>query len=300
MKKIFFLLLISFSVWQVQAQEMEFQVTVNTPRLQTTDPKVFENLQTSLQEFLNNQQWTNDEFEQEERIKCNIQLTIVSEESNNTFTADMAIQSSRPVFGSNYETALLSHVDRDVRFKYEQFQPLQYTENNYNDNLVSVVSFYVYVILGLDYDSFSPFGGEAHFKTAQDIVNAVPSTARASYKGWQGSDSNRNRYWMVENILSPRSKEYRQAVYDYHRQGLDLMHKNTDFARGKIMAALEDFHTLEQTYPNMMITQMLVNAKSSEIIEIFKLGTDNEKKRVTTIMERLDAAGASKYRAIRF
>ena len=131
MQRIILIAFLLLTFFGLKAQEMDFKVTVNTPKLQTTDPKVFENLQTSLQEFLNTQRWTEDEFEQEERIKCNIQLTIKSEEGNNTFTADLAIQSSRPVFSSGYETALLSHVDRDVRFVYEQFQQIQYTPNNY-------------------------------------------------------------------------------------------------------------------------------------------------------------------------
>lgn len=298
MKKILVLTLTILSTYWLQAQEMQFTVTVNTPKLQTADPRVFENLETSLQEFLNNQKWTDDEFEQEERIECSVQLTIKEEEGSNTFLADLAIQSVRPVFGSDYNTPLLTHVDKDVRFQYEQFQPLQYTANNYNNNLVSIMSFYVYVILGLDYDSFSPLGGEPYFQTAKDILTAVPSTVTGANKGWVAADGNRNRYWIIDNLLTPRTKEFRQAMYDYHRMGLDFMHKNTDFARGKMMAALEECSNVNKSFPNMMIMQMFVNAKDSEIVEIFKLGTTNEKKRVRTIMSSLDAAGASKYTAI--
>ncbi len=298
MQRILLFTIILLSSFALKAQEMQFDVTVNTPKLQTTDPKVFETLEAALEEFLNTTKWTDDEFEQEERIKCNIQLTIDEEVNATTFEAILAIQSVRPTFKAGYETALISHNDKEVRFQYEQFQPLQYTANNFDNNLVSVLSFYVYMILGMDYDSFSPLGGEEFFKTAQEVLLNVPSGVANSYGGWTAKDGNRNRFWMIDNILTPRVKPMRQAMYDYHRLGLDFMHQNTDFARGKMMAALEEIYKVDQSFPNMMIIQMFVNAKYSEIIEIFKLGTTNEKKRVYEIMTKLDAAGASRYLAI--
>ena len=297
-QRLILLVLTIFIFNNLQAQEVQFQVTVNTPKLQTADPKLFQNLESALQDFLNNQRWTEDDFEVEERIKCNIQLTITAEESANLFKADLAIQSVRPVYGTSYETPLLSHVDKDVTFKYEQFQPIDYSENLYIDNLSSVISFYVYVILGMDYDSFSPYGGDPYFQIAQNILNTVPQEVTGSFKGWRSLDGNRNRYWIIENILTPRVRPFRQANYDYHRLGLDVMEKTPESARSSMMSALEVVDQVNRAYPNSMILQMFANAKANEIIDVFKEGNPSEKSRVYSIMTKLDAANASKYRGI--
>ncbi len=279
-----------------QAQELEFEVTINTPKLQTTDPKVFESLRESMLNFLNNQKWTKDVFDPKERIKCNIQMTIKEELSQNTFSADFAIQSVRPVYGSTYETPLLSHVDKDFTFQYEQFQPLEFTKNAYSDNLTAFLSFYIYIILGLDYDSFSLYGGETYFQTANDILTTIPPSAASAFPGWRSLDGNRNRYWIIENMLSPKFRNYRQAMYDYHRQSLDIMNTDTNTGRAIMLQALESVQQVNRSYPNSMVIQMFANAKSQEVIEIFKKGTSQEKSKVKSIMARLDASNASKYR----
>lgn len=284
---------------RVAAQEMNFTVKINTLKLQTVDPRVFETLEATLNDFLNSQKWTDDVYEPEERINCNIQVTVQEETSPTSFKADIAISASRPVFGSSYETALINHIDKSVPFSYEQFQPLQYSRNVYNDNLSAVLSFYVYIILGMDYDSFAPFGGEEFFQTAQEIVNSVPPGAANSDPAWKSLGSNRNRFWMIENILSARVKTYRQAMYDYHRQGLDMMADDAASGRAIILAALEEVGRVNQTYPNSMIVQMFNNAKSTEIVEIFKQGNRTEQDRVVRIMSRVDPANASRYRGIK-
>ena len=279
-------------------QELEFQITINTPKLQTVDPKVFDDLKGTLENFLNNQKWTSDLYAIEEKIQCNIQLTIREELSPTRFKADLNIQSARPVYGSSYETALLTHNDKDVEFTYEQFQPLEYSNNVFNDNLSSILSFYVYVILGLDYDSFSPFGGDDYFQKAQDILTTVPPNVTDVTKGWRSIDGNRNRYWIIENILQPRVRPMRQAIYDYHRLGLDEMHIDPDKGRGQIMRALEALEKVGRQYPNSQIMQMFFNAKRNELVDIFKGGTRGEKTRAIQIMSKLDAANAIEYRKI--
>ncbi|MFK8102121.1 MAG: DUF4835 family protein, partial [Saprospiraceae bacterium] len=273
-----------------------FDITINTPKLQTADPKVFESLEEALENFLNNRKWTEDVYEQEERIKCKVQLTIRDELSATSFNADLAIQATRPVFGSSYETALLSHVDKDVTFSYEPFQPLVYAKNTYNDNLTSIMAFYVYIILAMDYDSFSAFGGEPYYQIAQDIMTNIPPNVASNNPGWRSLDGNRNRYWIIESVLSPTARPYRQAMYDYHRLSLDKMSDDTDKARAKMAKALEALDGVRKNYPNAMILQMFANAKSSEIIEIFKKSPQTEKSRVYQIMTKLDAANAAKYR----
>lgn len=281
------------------AQEMQFTVKINTQKLQTVDPRVFETLEGTLIDFLNSQKWTEDIYEQEERINCNLQLTIQEELSPTSFKADIAISASRPVYGSSYETALLNHIDKGVPFTYEQYQPLQFSRNTYNDNLSAVLSFYVYIILGTDYDSFSPFGGESQFQTAQEIVNNIPQGAADADPSWKSLGSNRNRFWMIENILSPRVKSYRQAMYDYHRQGLDVMATDAATGRAIMAAAIEEVGRVNQTYPNSMIVQMFNNAKSTEIVEIFKQGERRQQDEIIRVMSRIDASNSSKYRSIK-
>ncbi|MCP3932258.1 MAG: DUF4835 family protein [Bacteroidetes bacterium] len=299
MKKFILLLVATISTFNLFAQEMNFQVTVNTPKLQTVDPQVFESLEDAIKEFLNTQKWTDDIFDPEERINGTIQLTITEERSATSFKADLAIQASRPTYRSTYETALINHVDKDVTFTYQQFQPLEFSKNTYNDNMTAILSFYVYYILGLDYDSFAPFGGEANFLTAQEILNNVPQSAAAANPGWTSLSGSRNRYWMIENILTPRVRPMRQAYYDYHRQGLDLMHSDSGTGRAIMLSSLKEINGVHKSYPNSMIVQMFVNAKKSEIIDVFTRGSLQEKNNVIQYMAKLDAAHSPEYRAIR-
>ena len=284
---------------QAQAQELNFSVKINTQRLQTVDPRVFETLEKTIFDFLNNNKFTDHFYDPKERINCNLQLTIQQELSPTRFKADLAIQASRPVYGSNYETTLINHQDRDVTFDYEQFQPLIFTKNAYNDNLSAVLSFYAYIILGLDYDSFSALGGDPYLKIAQDILNNIPSGAAAANPGWRSLDGSRNRYWMIENLLSPRVRSFRLAMYDYHRNGLDVMAKDIVGGRTVLMKALNDVAQVNQVYPNSMVVQMFNQTKGQELTEIFKGGTPQEKEQLISLMGRIDPANAGKYRAVR-
>ncbi len=298
MKHLFLLCLFVFNALFVVAQEMNFTVSVNTPKLQTADPKLFDNLENDLREFLNNTVWTSDVFSQEERIKCNIQLTISEELSPTTFSADLQIQAVRPIYGSSDETPIISHVDKDVLIEYEQFQPLQYTKNAYDQNLTSIMAFYVYMILAMDYDTFAPFGGEEYYQEAQNVMTTIPPGVASSVRGWQSLESNRNRYWMLESVMSPRARNFRQALYDYHRSGLDVMITDTEVAKEGVMGAMELISGVQKNYPQAMCLQMFANAKSAEIIEIFKKGNSSQKSNIQKIMTKIDAANASAYRSI--
>lgn len=296
MKRFSLLLAACLPCFSAFAQDIDFQININTPKLQTADPRVFETLANSIRDFVDNVDWSEDVFEPHERIRCNIQLTIRDEMSPTSFTADMAIQAVRPVYGSTYETVLLSHVDKDITFEYQEFQPLIYSRNNFQDNLSSIFSFYMNIIMGMDYDTFSPFGGEPYFQRANDILNTVPPAAAQLYPGWRSLDGRRNRFWMIENILNPKCRIYRSAMYDYHRHGLDVMGDNHVAGRAVITQAVETVSEVNRNYPNSMIILMFANAKGDEIIEIFKKGTSDEKNKVRSIMSRIDAPNASKYR----
>ncbi len=292
------LVVAALPVW-LTAQELNVTVRINTPKLQLTDPAVFETLEQTIRDFMNNQRWTDDVYAEEERIKVDIVMTISEERSATSFKAELAIQAGRPVYGSTYETPLLSHLDKDVTFTYEQFQPLEFSQNSFNDNLSSILSFYAYLIIGLDGDSFAPFGGEPWFQKAYDILNAVPPGVAASNPGWRSLDGNRNRYWIIENLLNPRMRPFRQAWYDYHRLGLDIMHQDPVAGRNVILQALQAIADAARSYPNAMIIQMFANAKSNEIVEIFKPASPAEKVTLRQAMTRIDPANAAKYRNLR-
>jgi hypothetical protein len=278
------------------AQELEVKVTINTPKLQTADPAVFGTLKTAIEEFMNNQKWTNEVVEQTERIKMDIVMTISKELSATSFEAELSLQSIRPIFGSTYESPMLKHQDKEVIFSYQQFQPLEYSQSVFMDNLTSILAFYAYMALGMDFDSFALFGGEPYYQMAQDIVNRIPPSISTSAPGWRSVDGARNRYWLVESVLAPRSRAFRQTIYDYHRQGLDVMHKDMSAGRAVMTGAIETLADVNRNYPNAMILQVFANTKSDEIIEIYKGATVAEKDRVIRTMEQVNPPKASAYR----
>lgn len=282
----------------VSAQELNCKCSIKTPKVQKTDPKVFEDLRNVIEDFLNNKKWTEDQYEPEEKIDCDLVITIVDEGDNNYFTAEMAIQASRPVFGSTYMSNLITHSDKDIAFIYEQFQPVVYNENSYVDNLSAVLSFYAYFILGLDYDSFSPYGGEDYLNKAQEIVNQVPQSAASQFGGWSNSESTRNRYWMIESTLNPKSKPMRLAFYDYHRTALDQMSEKPDLAKVVLAESLEEIKKVSESYQNAMIVQMFAQAKGAELVEIFTRATKDQKTKIYNVLKTIDPSNASKYIAI--
>lgn len=282
----------------LDAQELDFTVQINTPKLQTADPKVFESLERYILEFINNRDWIEDEFESDERIRGSIQLTITEEISENSFRGEFAIQATRPVYGTTYETSLINHVDKDVQFTFEQYEPLIYTPNVFNDNLSSLLSFYVFVIIGMDYDTFSPYGGNPYYQAALEIMNNIPPSIAETARGWRSLDGNRNRFWIIDNLLNPKVKTYRRAMYDYHRQGLDIMNNDVETGKATILTAISSLEEMNRSYPNSMILQMFSNTKAEEIIEIFKVASRDQKSKITQVMTKLDASHASKYRSI--
>jgi len=301
-KKIGFFLALSICYSTLYAQgELNASVRVSTPQLQRNDRKVFDQLEVTIKDFLNNTKWTNDNFEPEERIKCNFIITVSKESDGNVFEAELAVQATRTVFGSGYETPLLSYLDKDVIFTYEQNQPIEFLRDNpENQNLSSLLAFYVYIILGMDYDSFSQYGGEVHLSTAEKIINNIQNSSSNSAPGWRPNDGgkNRNRYWIMENLLNPRVRPFRNAIYTYHRKGLDMFTTNQDQAKAAILLALEDIDKVNSAYFNSMIIQMFSYAKKDELVEMWKLAPRAQKDRVIQIMSKIDPANTQRYREI--
>ncbi len=278
------------------SQEFSAQFKVNTPKLQTTDPKVLRSLEDDAKKFINSRAWTNDKYQLHERIKCNFILTIREEVNGSTFKADLTVSASRPTFGSTYETTILNYMDRNVVFNYEPNRPLNYVQNAFSDRLTALLAFYAHLILGLDYDSFATNGGNDYLLICQNIVNTIPSTM--SGEGWLPGDDNRNRYWLLENIMSPRLRSMRTAWYAYHRQGLDIMSQNSTEGRAAIAKALETIDIAKRNYPTSLWIQIFVDEKSTEIVEIFKKGDKPQQQSIHNILSRLDPSSASKFKPL--
>lgn len=302
--KILLLFFACFIAQMANAQgELNASVRVSTPQLQRTERRVFDELEITLKTFLNTTKWTSDIYEPDERIECNFILTISEELDNNGFKGELAVQSTRPVYGSGYKTALLSHLDKDITFTYEQNQPIEFVlDNAENPNLAALFAFYAYVILGLDYDSYSLYGGDNYLLNAQQIVQNIQNSSTNSTAGWRPSDGgkNRNRYWIIENLMNPRVKPFRAAMYTYYRKGLDTFTADQDGAKSEVLKALEEVEKVNVAYFNSMIVQMFANAKRDELVEMWKIGGKPQKERVIQIMSKIDPASGARYREIGF
>ncbi len=297
----FFLsMILVLSLWlQGHTQELSAEITVSTPKLQTTDPAVFKTLEKDLKDFLNQQRWTKDEYKPYERISCNFSVNITAELGNNSFSADIALKAIRPVYGSEYKTVLINHVDRDIIFNYQEFQPLENGTEFFRDNLSAVFSFYAQLILGLDGESLAPGGGDEYFRIAQTIVNQIPSAVAEADKGWQSLNRKTTRYWIIENLLSPRYISFKEAWYNYHRKSLDIMYANPTQALVTMVDALKEIEKTNMAYPNSIGILMFLTAKSDEIVEIIKNASRTQKTAVYDTMRKLDPSNSAKYNAIR-
>lgn len=287
----------------LMSQELNVNVKVNTKQIQLVDPAVFVTLEQSIIEFLASRKWTDDVFEPEERIDCNFIFTLTKENSATDFSMTLAIQSSRPIYGTDQSTPLLNTIDGHVRFEYEQYQPLQFSESRFDNNLTSILAFYVNIILGMDYDTFSLEGGNDFYQTAQDVINNVPPGLYKNYLGWSSTDAsnssgNTNRYWIAENLLSPRMLPLRRGMYQYHRLGLDMMNDQATEGRVAIFEVVKTLGKVDQSYPNAILTQLFLNAKRHEVVGIFKRGTNTEKTKVRQVMTQVDPSNSSDYRVL--
>lgn len=290
------ILLLSSADFKLKAQELNMSVQVIARQVQQTDQQVFRTLETSIREFMNNRRWTSDNFAVSERIECGMVINITEELSGNRFKANVTIQSSRPVHNSAYNTVLLNHNDRDWEFEYVEHQPIEFNPNSFQNNLSSLLAFYAYLIIGLDYDSFSPKGGDPYFDMAQNIINNIPSNLDVS--GWRAFDSNRNRYWMIENLLNSRYESVRETIYNYHLNGLDKMYEDLTDGRKNIIESLRLMEKAAVENPNTQLITMFFNAKSDELVNIFSQAPQQEKAQVIQLLYRMDSGNTSKYSRI--
>lgn len=284
-----------------KAQEFKCEVTINTPKLQTVDPKVFKSLKTAITEFVNNRKWANRELAQEEKIDFNIVITIDEEASASSFKGQIMIQGARPVYGSTYNSVLIQHLDKDFAFTYQENEYLEFTENTYSSNLPCVIAFYAYVILGLDADSFSELGGENYYQKAQDIANSAPS---GSLNGWKLTDrvavDGRSRHYLISNLLNPRAQNMRRAFYQYYLLGLDRLTKPDMRAEGikAILQALEVVGRLNTELPSSMIVHTFAQSKRDEILQVFAIADMGTRRKVYDIMSKIDPLKIEDYKQL--
>ena len=291
-----FILLFLWCGWSVTtvAQELNATVRVTTPKLQTTDPRIFRTLEADLTDLLNNTSWTQDRFETDERINMTVNFAITSELGDNQFKATMNIQSLRPVFGSDYQTSMFTFQDKEITFIYLDGQPLRYAPNVFSDNLTAVISYYAYLVIAMDYDSFGLFSGDPYYAAAQEIINTLP-TGYSNDPGWTSIGRNKNRYWLIENMQSARVKGLRKAIYDYHLQSLDVMHKNSAGARDVMLKSIELLEQVNTSYPNSMVLSLFSGTKAKEIVDIFANASSQQKSRIYQIMTKIDPSNSQQY-----
>lgn len=281
------------------AQELRSSIQVQSASVQGTNKQVYESMRTDLTEFVNNMVWTRDRYDNIERIECNFVFNITEQISSNEFKGKLNVQLRRPVYNSAYSTAMLNIEDANVQFKYTEGQALTYSTTGYDsDNLVPLIAFYVYMALGVDYDSFSLNGGSEFYTKAEAIVSSAQSS---QYSGWKSFESTQNRYWLNESVLSESHRAFRKSLYDYHRQGLDKMHANPEQARTAIYNAIDNLRKVKRSYPrNSYMLNQFFTCKADEIVNIFSEAPVIEKNKIVEILTEVDPANISKYEKIKF
>lgn len=282
----------------IQAQELNCNVRVQTLNLKQADPSLFTQLEADIFDFMNNRPWTTDQFEDREKIESSINITITEEVSATRFRGELIIQATRPVFNSGYKTVILKHQDNDFEFDYFAGTPLEFNENEFTSNLTSILAFYAYMIVGMDYDSFSLNGGTPYFQKASNTVN---NAQNSNFLGWKAFEKTTNRYWLAENMLNNRFNKLRNSYYNYHLNGLDIMHEDVKLGRKNILKGLQDIETVQKQNPNAMAIRAFSNTKSDEIISIFKDNsvTPQEKAQITTILGKIDPKAGRRFGEIK-
>ncbi|HPD96029.1 MAG TPA: DUF4835 family protein [Tenuifilaceae bacterium] len=292
------ILLLIFCPFVGIGQELKCNVSINSQKIQGTNRTIFQNLQKAIYEFMNNTAWTNNVFGFDERIECSIMFNLTEQVGSDEFKGSIQVQSRRPVYNTSYNTTMLNYLDQNLQFTYREFDKLEFSENTNLNNLSSILAFYAYIIIGLDYDSFSNLGGNDYFLKAEKIVtNAQQSTE----KGWRAYEGNRkNRYWLIENLLNSKYKPLREVIYKYHRLGLDRMSDKVVEGRAEIATCLESLQKIyrEKPDPYMFVLQLFFDAKSDELVNVFSESFPTEKARVVNILTEIDNSNASKYKKI--
>lgn len=279
----------------MNAQELNCTITVNSDKIPGSNKQVFKTLETALNEFVNQKRWSNLNYKPQERINCNLTLTIL-ERDGDTFNGHIQIQSSRPVYNATYLTPVFNFKDNDFSFQYVEYEPLQFNESSFESNLVSVVTFYVYTILGMDADTFALNGGTDFYTKAQDIV---VQAQQSGYKGWNQNDGTTTRFTLNDNLLSPTYEMYRSAMYNYHLKGLDELVANKKVAKTNIASAILKLKTIYDNRPNAFLLRVFMDSKSSEIVDVFSDGPYFDVFKLKEDLLKMSPLNASKWNSIK-
>lgn len=294
MKKIvsFFLL---FFVGLVQAQQLNCTVQINSNKVANANQQIFKNLKTSITDFVNKTDWTGDEYKQNEKIECSM-VIIINTYDSNQFTATIQVQSTRPIFNSTYASPIFNYNDNDFSFRYIEFENLQFNPSNFDSNLVSVLAYYSHMIIGFDADTYSLLGGNKSFEVAQQIVSVAQQSGN---KGWSQTDGNQNRYFLVNDVLSGTYDAYRNALYQYHREGLDTMSDDVKGSKEKVIGSINSLLAIYKIRPNAFLTRVFFDAKVDEIVSILSGGPKVSLSETIDTLNKLSPLNTSKWSAIK-
>lgn len=280
----YLIILFLFVTIQSKSQELNCVVNINSSEIGISNKQVFVTMQDAIFEYMNNTKWTNIGYKEHEKINCTITINIIDNPAVNQYKGSLQLQVSRPVYNSTYKTSILNFNDNDISFKYEEYQPLMYNENSFDSNLVSLLTFYAYTILGFEADSFGYKGGENFFKQAENVVNLAQQSGGS---GWKQIDGNNTRYQLNENLLSPVYDQFRKTTYEYHLMGLDRMADNKTEGKEAIAKSIVDLQKLYNDRPNTFLIRVFMDTKSDEIVDIFSDGPRIETSELRDVLSRI-------------
>lgn len=293
MKKIFTLIVLSLLfLSNGYTQELNIRVQVTAPKVPNINKKNIDLIQTTIRNYLNNNKWSNENYLPQERIECNLVITISAWDGNSAYNAEAQIQTSRPVFGTSYNSTILNLSDKDFDFNYTEGQPVDFSDQNYLSNLSSLLSYYAYTIIGLDKDSFSRLGGTAYYLKAQNILNIAQTSGNS---GWKAYDGLRNRYWLNENLLNKSFQELRVFSYNYHANTLDHLQEDPAKAAKLLLSYLPDLKQMDKQKLGSIFPNVYLANKAPEIVNILSMGTMQDKSQAYELLSGIDPANISKY-----
>ncbi len=289
---IFFLLVCG----KTYSQDLNARVQVLTSQLQTNNKRAIDALETTIRDFLNGRKWSTDNFQSQERIDCNLVLNITEWDGSANFKCEAQIQSSRPVYGSTYNSTLLNLSDKDFSFNYTEGQTLDYSDQNFINNLSSLLAYYAYIIVGMDNDSFSKLSGTPYFIKAQNVVN---NAQNSPFAGWKAFESLKNRYWLAENLNNKTYNPIREIIYEYHRNGLDIFADNPSKGRKQILSSLPQLQKIDKQKQGSMLNQVFFTAKADELVNIIGSAEQQDKMKAYLLLTSLDPPNMAKYELLK-
>ena len=286
------LVLTACSFLPTLGQELNCRVTINSQQVQVTERRVFDEMEREFTNFMNDRKWSDDRFENQEKIRCMIQITLEGSPDVNRYTAALQAISVRPVYGTNYETTVINFADRDVDFEYTESMPMNFNETSFQSNITSILGFYAYILLAYDYDTFSAKGGEDYYVRAWQVVTAAQTSG---FSGWNQFNSVRNRYWWVQNSLDQVMQPFREALYEYHIQGLDIMAEKPEEARANILEAIKKIGQVNDSKPRSILVIGFLDAKADELVRVFSEGDMTIRRQAYELLRNLEPSKADMF-----